>query len=680
MDDCGCYLPLSQPGWEVRLLQVLMPADPSRDVVVCSMARASLMQPAPFVALSYCWGDPKITTAIIVNNKEFQVTVNLEAALRELRQTLSLQPVWIDALCINQADAIEKEQQIPLMGTIYSRATRVLAWLGRSNREIDLFARATKDIPSDLDVDNESAVEDMNSRLELDEAFISDVLGDSRITKPYLRRLCAFACLVVRLFTKPWWRRLWVLQEQALANDLVIHCGPHSWAFRQVFRCLCVCLNRMTTFDEDSDAREFFRVLTMAALSGTAESETLTMDSDRWGQWLGFKGDFLSWYRTMMAIPVDLDEISRNIRLAKGTPLQVALARTTDRQATDQRDRVFALMALLPESERSKIRVDYRSPPARVFQNTIVAAWDIWSPPFAMEIYDPVSSPMSPSWVPDLASPNAYMQVFGDSTQYSWVNTPTIAPPRRIGGWDYIFWSGSPVDRITWSARIPADFDEDHLSFVRVLSDIRAGFKRAAQVVIPDADPARFMERLKRRHGVSEIMTRLLSKHPPYLENNPELESRLDEILEEPWVADGIATMCGGRSQHAAIRQFISSRVLEHLSSNQPGQEIDENHESYRRFCLAAEFIAHVREYSLGFSFFTTARGFLGFTKAHPMINDEIVLMMGMEYPIILRHDQSTVSSRIKGLAFVSGLMNFKELERKYYNRGKLPLKEFKIG
>ncbi len=56
-----------------------------------------------------------------------------------------------------------------------------------------------------------------------------------------------------------------------------------------------------------------------------------------------------------------------------------------------------------------------------------------------------------------------------------------------------------------------------------------------------------FMERLKHRHGVSNIMTRVSSRHPPYLENNPDLESRLDEILEETWVAGSIATMCQGR-------------------------------------------------------------------------------------------------------------------------------------
>ncbi len=67
-----------------------------------------------------------------------------------------------------QADAVEKEQQIPLMGIIYSVSTRVLGWLGQSNREIDKFAWITKDIPPDPDVDDQSAVNDVHSRLDLD--------------------------------------------------------------------------------------------------------------------------------------------------------------------------------------------------------------------------------------------------------------------------------------------------------------------------------------------------------------------------------------------------------------------------------------------------------------------------------------------------------------------------------
>lgn len=45
--------------------------------------------------------------------------------------------IWIDAVCINQADPIEKAAQISLMGDIYSNASLVIAWLGNAPPQLD---------------------------------------------------------------------------------------------------------------------------------------------------------------------------------------------------------------------------------------------------------------------------------------------------------------------------------------------------------------------------------------------------------------------------------------------------------------------------------------------------------------------------------------------------------------
>ncbi|CZR53647.1 uncharacterized protein PAC_03527 [Phialocephala subalpina] len=57
--------------------------------------RASLINPPEFCALSYCWGDPKITTGVI-NGIPVQVTINLESALRHLRAN-GISVLWVDA-------------------------------------------------------------------------------------------------------------------------------------------------------------------------------------------------------------------------------------------------------------------------------------------------------------------------------------------------------------------------------------------------------------------------------------------------------------------------------------------------------------------------------------------------------------------------------------------------------
>lgn len=59
------------------------------------------------------------------------ITDNLAFALRYLRRLRRVRTLWIDALCIYQRNLIERAQQVLIKGEIYSRAHRVLVWLGR---------------------------------------------------------------------------------------------------------------------------------------------------------------------------------------------------------------------------------------------------------------------------------------------------------------------------------------------------------------------------------------------------------------------------------------------------------------------------------------------------------------------------------------------------------------------
>ena len=43
--------------------------------------------------------------------------------------------MWVDAICINQADVPEKNRQIAIMPFIYMRAKMVLVWLGVREEE-----------------------------------------------------------------------------------------------------------------------------------------------------------------------------------------------------------------------------------------------------------------------------------------------------------------------------------------------------------------------------------------------------------------------------------------------------------------------------------------------------------------------------------------------------------------
>jgi len=127
------YKPLDFVNFEFRLLTLLENEDSSEEgQICCELKHAYLDDPPQYHALSYCWGDPTVIAPILVNGSTMEVTTNLEAALRELRELRGqkVKTIWVDALCINQQDPTERGLQVMRMGLIYSRAFTVLAWLG----------------------------------------------------------------------------------------------------------------------------------------------------------------------------------------------------------------------------------------------------------------------------------------------------------------------------------------------------------------------------------------------------------------------------------------------------------------------------------------------------------------------------------------------------------------------
>ena len=61
------------------------------------------------------------------------ITMKCEVALRSLRRCHSPRTVWVDSICINQSDPIEKSRQLEIMGHIYHYASQVVAHVGAGN-------------------------------------------------------------------------------------------------------------------------------------------------------------------------------------------------------------------------------------------------------------------------------------------------------------------------------------------------------------------------------------------------------------------------------------------------------------------------------------------------------------------------------------------------------------------
>ncbi|PMD54792.1 HET-domain-containing protein [Hyaloscypha bicolor E] len=126
------YLRLLEPGSDLRLIQIL-PGDEGEDLG-CTIRTYDNLKTPPYQALSYTWGDPEAKVRITLNGKRSFVTPNLESALRSIRWKRGVLPsmqehFWIDAVCINQGDAEERDEQVRRMKSMYQDADGVVRGL-----------------------------------------------------------------------------------------------------------------------------------------------------------------------------------------------------------------------------------------------------------------------------------------------------------------------------------------------------------------------------------------------------------------------------------------------------------------------------------------------------------------------------------------------------------------------
>ena len=134
------YESLPADGSQIRLVAIL--SGEGDEEIECLVANfpftKDIVDDLKYEALSYVWGDAMVTTTLSLNGQTYQVTTNLEAALRALRLQDKDRLIWIDAICINQTSIQERNQEVPRMGQIYRRARHVIIWMGREIEPEDI--------------------------------------------------------------------------------------------------------------------------------------------------------------------------------------------------------------------------------------------------------------------------------------------------------------------------------------------------------------------------------------------------------------------------------------------------------------------------------------------------------------------------------------------------------------
>ena len=337
------YLPLRQND-AIRLLE-LLPGTRDDPQVHCNITRRRLSDKSlRYEAISYTWGNSENRETLLCGGfrAELSITRNCYNALCSLRQAAQPRLLWIDAVCINQDDISERNAQVRIMDQIYANATQVVAYLGE---------------------------ESAGSHILFHELALADHLYQSTGSfegrpKPSIETVNELELLLQR----PWWFRIWVLQEVHVARQVTAMCGNSQASMKALDGCVFgYRYNRVT---------ERFAPPPLYAFDN-------------------------GWYF----------KPTRNQRDVAVFTLWQLLWTTRACKATDPRDRVLALIPFLTETRHELAHlIDYSRTVEQIFTDVALFLVDYLGLLVLGAVQHPHAREM-PSWVADWS---------GDSVSTAW--------------------------------------------------------------------------------------------------------------------------------------------------------------------------------------------------------------------------------------------------------------------
>jgi len=194
-----------------------------------------------YCTLSYVWGMDDTTDELITPDGSLNITPSLGRALRHLRQKTIVLVLWVDAVCINQKDNTEKAHQIQLLPKIFQHALFTYAFWDTSHRQFDAAVEMLMQVRVKAKLEEER----LNKTLEGHKAERDDLEsapdGASKHGEDWPKELARIPeswknhCIphaddpiwgvVKTLFSRPWFRRAWIVQETVASSMVRVVCG-----------------------------------------------------------------------------------------------------------------------------------------------------------------------------------------------------------------------------------------------------------------------------------------------------------------------------------------------------------------------------------------------------------------------------------------------------------------------
>jgi Heterokaryon incompatibility protein (HET) len=212
-------IPHPRGGKFIRLLE-LLPGDPS-DNICCSLHLYALDSCPRYEALSYTWGAAMNTRPIKIDDEILDVTRKLRCALRHLRSPSRPRLLWVDAVCINQEDLDERTEQVSIMRDIYRSAIRTIVWLGPASKDSEIALSICRGLLVEQSTLTSTAISEKDSvTITHEKEAVDSPTEVVNLTMPQ-------NIAVYSMVERPWFRRVWVVQEVGVAIDAIVVCG---WA------------------------------------------------------------------------------------------------------------------------------------------------------------------------------------------------------------------------------------------------------------------------------------------------------------------------------------------------------------------------------------------------------------------------------------------------------------------
>jgi hypothetical protein len=337
----------------------------------CSLEVVDLDSPPAYEALSYRWGfgmdDKKRSSSkpgemekrlIHVNRRSMWIPRSSYELLHARSSIWHARLVWIDAICINQEDSEEKAIQVPLMGSIYSKASRVIVWPGD---------RLDSGLASAMILRVFSAY----AMFDAPQYEVKDFFADE-IEKPGWKALA-------KLLRNPYFTRVWVVQEIAVGEKVQLYHGGQytQWDIFATVYTECIHPQR--------------RVLMPGNNDNGLDSPVVRDDAD------AIRG---------INIMTLLKKEYRKEQEGE-THIGHLLADCASMHAADPRDKVWGLNGLLGDSPLPRQMIDYKKTQTEVFIETACYALNQRPDPFAVLAYAGLGwrqrTSTLPTWVPNWA-------------------------------------------------------------------------------------------------------------------------------------------------------------------------------------------------------------------------------------------------------------------------------------